>query len=158
MSATVVKTEQVPLEKLSPYPYNARRGNVEVIRESLRVNGQYKPIVVQKSTGHVLAGNHTLEAARAEGDPNRPPSPPPEYDSTGKRTNSREQRMTKAFTLARDALCEKMADLNPSLVAGVCNGCNHDVTHSVRSILESPYNVAACARLLASQAARAGAP
>jgi splicing factor 1 len=58
------------------------------------------------------------EAARAEGDPNRPPSPAPEYDSTGKRTNSREQRMTKAFTLARDLLCEKMADLNPALVAG----------------------------------------
>lgn len=67
MSATVVKTERVKLDKLQPYPGNARRGNVEVIRESLRVNGQYKPIVVQKDTGYVLAGNHTLEAARAEG-------------------------------------------------------------------------------------------
>jgi hypothetical protein len=58
------------------------------------------------------------EAARAEGDPNRPPSPPPEYDSTGKRTNSREQRITRTLLGARDKLLERMADLNPALVSG----------------------------------------
>lgn len=54
----------VPLDQLSPHPDNARTGNVEMIAESLATNGQYRPIVVQRSTMHVLAGNHTLEAAR----------------------------------------------------------------------------------------------
>ncbi len=57
----------VPVEQLLPYPGNARRGDVEVIRESLRRNGVYKPVVVQRSTGYVLAGNHTVQAAAEEG-------------------------------------------------------------------------------------------
>lgn len=64
MALTVRKT---PLAKLTQYPGNPRRGNVELIAESLKVNGQYKPIVVQKSTGHILAGNHTALAAESLG-------------------------------------------------------------------------------------------
>jgi ParB-like chromosome segregation protein Spo0J len=58
-----MKTERVPVTALTYYPGNPRRGDVGMIAESLRVNGQYKPLVVQKSTGFVLAGNHTLRAA-----------------------------------------------------------------------------------------------
>lgn len=38
-----------------------------VIAESLRVNGQYKPIVVQEATGLIIAGAHTWKAAKALG-------------------------------------------------------------------------------------------
>ena len=55
------------LADLTQYPGNPRHGNVELIAESLRVNGQYRPIVVQKSTGHILAGNHTALAAESLG-------------------------------------------------------------------------------------------
>lgn len=55
---------QVPVDDLSYYPGNARRGDIETVAESLSYHGQFKPIVVQKSTGYVLAGNHTLQAAR----------------------------------------------------------------------------------------------
>ena len=47
-----------------PHPKNVRQGDVGAISESLRAHGQYKPIVVQRSTGYVLTGNHTLMAAR----------------------------------------------------------------------------------------------
>lgn len=53
----------VALEKLTPYPGNPRRGDIGAIAESLTEHGQYRPIVVQRSTGHVLAGNHTMAAA-----------------------------------------------------------------------------------------------
>lgn len=58
----------MPLAELNHYHRNARRGNVAAIAESLRVNGQYKPIVVNKGTktdrpNEVLVGNHTLDAA-----------------------------------------------------------------------------------------------
>lgn len=63
----------VPVDKLNPYPGNARRGDVDMIADSLRINGQYKPIVVNKGTKEpdladtVLCGNHTLEAAKQLG-------------------------------------------------------------------------------------------
>lgn len=53
----------VPVTNVAPYPGNARRGNVEKVAESLLWNGQFRPLVVQRSTGYVLAGNHTLRAA-----------------------------------------------------------------------------------------------
>lgn len=62
--------KQYPLvaaEKLRFYPGNARLHDDDLLQESLAVNGQYKPIVVQRSTDYVLAGNGTLEAALALG-------------------------------------------------------------------------------------------
>lgn len=51
-----------PLQ-LTLHPRNARRGVVPKIKESLQRFGQYRPIVVNKRTNHVVAGNHTLRAA-----------------------------------------------------------------------------------------------
>lgn len=63
MSARLV-VEQVKLGQLKPFPGNARRGDVDAIAESLSRNGQFRPLIVQRSTGYVLAGNHTLQAAQ----------------------------------------------------------------------------------------------
>jgi hypothetical protein len=57
----------VPLDSVTRFPGNPRRGDIPVIRGSLRDYGQYKPIVVQKSTGYVLAGNQTHIARGEEG-------------------------------------------------------------------------------------------
>lgn len=65
-----VETRDVPLDMLEPYPGNARQGDVRMIRESLRANGQYRSLIVRQSEGSdrliVLAGNHTLKAMLAE--------------------------------------------------------------------------------------------
>lgn len=61
------KIETVKVDSLELYPGNAKRGDVDAIEESLKENDQFAPIVVQKSTGYVLAGNHTLLAARKAG-------------------------------------------------------------------------------------------
>jgi ParB-like chromosome segregation protein Spo0J len=53
----------VPLSGLKPYPGNPRRGRVDVVRSSLERHGQYRPIVVNRRTMEVLAGNHTMRAA-----------------------------------------------------------------------------------------------
>lgn len=57
------RVTDVPVTDLTPHPENARRGNVAAIVESLSTFGQYRPIVVQASTKHILAGNHTWQAA-----------------------------------------------------------------------------------------------
>lgn len=55
-----------PVDELRPYPRNPRRGNVDAIADSLTSHGQYRPIVARLD-GEVLAGNHTLAAARQLG-------------------------------------------------------------------------------------------
>jgi ParB-like chromosome segregation protein Spo0J len=55
----------VPIDSVNPYPGNPRKGDVGMIAESLRVNGQYRPIVVNERTSQILAGNHTWRAAKS---------------------------------------------------------------------------------------------
>ncbi len=62
-----VETEIVEIATLKSYPKNPRRGDVEEIAQSLKVNGQYKPIVVNRRDQTILAGNHTWRAARSLG-------------------------------------------------------------------------------------------
>ena len=57
----------VSVDDVMPHPRNVRQGDVGAIMESLRVHGQYRPIVVQKETGYILAGNHTWKAAKSLG-------------------------------------------------------------------------------------------
>jgi hypothetical protein len=60
-------SQVVEIDSIKPYHKNPRVGNVDAIRDSLRQNGQYQPLRVQKSTGEILGGNHTWKAAKAEG-------------------------------------------------------------------------------------------
>lgn len=55
-----------PIDDLHTLPGNPRRGDVEAIARSLDAFGQRKPIVARRD-GTVIAGNHTLEAARLRG-------------------------------------------------------------------------------------------
>jgi ParB-like chromosome segregation protein Spo0J len=57
----------VDIDSVTTHPRNVRQGDVGAISESLQHNGQYRPIVVQKSTKHILAGNHTWLAAKSLG-------------------------------------------------------------------------------------------
>lgn len=54
------------------------------------------------------------DALRIEQDPNRSPSPPPKYDSSGKRTNTREVRMRESLTNQRISIIEQLMKLNPT--------------------------------------------
>ena len=58
---------KVSVDTLKEFPGNPRKGNVKKLAESLTTNGQYKPIVVQKSTQQILAGNHLWKAAKELG-------------------------------------------------------------------------------------------
>lgn len=64
MSQEVVR---VPITSIRPHPENPRRGNVAMIADSLKINSQYKPLLVQRSTGHILAGSHRWKAAKQLG-------------------------------------------------------------------------------------------
>lgn len=57
----------VPIGSLTLHPRNPRHGNLDAIAESLRRFGQMRPVVVQRSTGYLVAGNHVRRAAAALG-------------------------------------------------------------------------------------------
>jgi hypothetical protein len=56
--------ELVPVGKLTTHPANPRQGDIGAVAASIDAHGFYGALVVQRSTGHVLAGNHRLLAAR----------------------------------------------------------------------------------------------
>jgi hypothetical protein len=57
----------VPIESLKLWPRNPRQGDVGAIAESLKRFGQVRPILVQKATSRIVAGNHLYRAATALG-------------------------------------------------------------------------------------------
>lgn len=57
----------IDIDSVEPHPKNVRQGDIGLISQSLELNGQYRPIVVQASTKQIIAGNHTWKAAKALG-------------------------------------------------------------------------------------------
>lgn len=53
----------IPIDSVRPHPRNPNNGDTEAITESLRINHQFRPIVVNRRTREILAGNHTWAAA-----------------------------------------------------------------------------------------------
>jgi ParB-like chromosome segregation protein Spo0J len=50
--------EEVPLDAIQQHPDNANNGDLDALEESIEINGFYSPLIVQRSTGFILAGNH----------------------------------------------------------------------------------------------------
>lgn len=59
--------EVTPVEDLIKHPKNPRKGDIAKIKESIQANGFGGALWAQKSTGHIIAGNHRYEAALALG-------------------------------------------------------------------------------------------
>jgi len=55
--------ETVGINEIRIHPLNPREGDIGAISSSLEVMGQYRPIVANKRTKHILSGNHTYQAA-----------------------------------------------------------------------------------------------
>jgi len=56
-----------PTETFTPHPDNNNNGDLDEIDDSFEINGMYRPIIVQDSTGYILAGNHTWMALAGRG-------------------------------------------------------------------------------------------
>jgi len=67
MTEKELDTRTVGIDSVRPHPKNVRQGDIGAISESLKAHGQYRAIVVQRSTSQILAGNHTWKAAKALG-------------------------------------------------------------------------------------------
>lgn len=63
MNSLLTTLTRVSIDLIEPHPDNPRIGDVEAIKRSLSKNKQFQPILVQQSTGFIVAGNHTYKAA-----------------------------------------------------------------------------------------------
>jgi hypothetical protein len=59
--------QYVETSALEQHPDNANSGDTEAIKDSIDVNGFFAPLVVQRKTHRILAGNHRYVAAIAAG-------------------------------------------------------------------------------------------
>ena len=67
MISKELKELLVPIDEVIQRKKNPRKGDLETVKESLEVNGQYRPIVVNRRNNEILAGNHTWRAAKELG-------------------------------------------------------------------------------------------
>ena len=67
MEQRKIEYTTVDIDLIEPHPKNVRQGDIGAISESLKAHGQYRPIVVDKRTNQILAGNHTWKAAKSLG-------------------------------------------------------------------------------------------
>lgn len=56
-----------PIDSIQQHPDNYNNGDVDGIMDSILVNGMYRPVYVQRSTGYIVAGNHTWLACNELG-------------------------------------------------------------------------------------------
>ena len=54
------------IDTLTPHPENPNVGDVGAIAEGIAENGFYGAVLVQKSTGYILAGEHRWRAAKEQ--------------------------------------------------------------------------------------------
>lgn len=116
MTATYLGTQNIPLDELTPFPGNARRGNIAAIRTSLRRNGQYRSLIVREIPNGgpriVLAGNHTLRALDAEGHTTARCELILCDDETARRINLADNKIPEDGDYDRDALAELLSYLD----------------------------------------------
>ncbi|QAY16198.1 ParB-like nuclease domain protein [Arthrobacter phage Sonali] len=103
--------EYVPIANLSTYPGNARLGDVDAITESMDENGIFAPIVVQRSTGYVIDGNHRYLAMQERGDELAPVIYVEVDDERAKRIVLAANRTNDLATYDEQLLVELLQDL-----------------------------------------------
>jgi DNA modification methylase len=100
-----------PLDQLHTMPGNPRRGDVEAVARSLERFGQLKPIVA-RADGTVIAGNHTLMAARQLGWPELAVVRTDHDDATAKAFALADNRTSELGSYDEQALLDMLNEVN----------------------------------------------
>lgn len=108
----------VPIDSVTQHPENYNNGDVEEIAVSIELDGMYRPIQVQESTGHIVMGNHTWEACKALGATVIPVVTLPVDNTQARRmmfTDNRLASLARPDLSAEIALLEQIREAEPDL-------------------------------------------
>lgn len=102
---------ETPLNEIERHPDNANQGDLDALTESISVNGFYQPVIVQSSTGYIIAGNHRWEAALKMGATTIPAIFIDVTDQEAKRMMLADNRITRLGQDDPSRLLELLDDL-----------------------------------------------
>lgn len=107
-------TREVALRKLTPFPGNARHGDIDAIAASIQANGQYRSLVVRDTGGQlvILAGNQTFIALQGLGRETARCEIVTCPDHTARKINLVDNRASELGDMDTDALVELLSYLD----------------------------------------------
>lgn len=120
-----VKVLYAMVNEIDPHPDNANVGDLESIQESIRVNGFYAPIIVQASSGYIIAGNHRYKAAVSLGYESVPVVYLDVDDEEAKRIMVADNRTTRLGHDDTEMLTKLLEDLGDSDIGLMGTGYTH---------------------------------
>jgi len=133
-----------PVESLTLMPGNPRRGDVEAVAASLEAFGQRKPIVARRFDRVVIAGNHTLQAARSLGWPFLAVVWTDDDEATGKAYSLADNRTAELGSYDEAELATmigEVAGASPELLAAT-GWTDEDLAKLVDGLEQAPAPVA----------------
>lgn len=133
--------ELVSVDQLTPHPENPRIGDVDVLAGSIQENGFYGAVVVQKSTGYVLAGNHRLKAARNRGIEEIPVAWVDVDDDRARRILLADNRTGDLGTYDDDLLADLLKDLAQTEEALRGTGYTPEDLDNLMALLDEQWDV-----------------
>lgn len=120
-----VEVHYALMSEIDLHPENANVGNIEAIAESIRVNGFYAPIIVQASTGYIMAGNHRYQAAKKLGMEQVPVVYLDVDDTEAKRIMVADNRTTRLGHDDSELLTQLLEDLGDTEIGLMGTGYSH---------------------------------
>ena len=116
VAVEMLGVRDIDINQLTFFPGNARRGQLDEIRKSVRRLGQYRSVVVRVINEPpalvVLAGNHTVQAMRAEGHQTAHCGLIRCTDDEARRVNLGDNKLSDIATDDPDALAELLSYLD----------------------------------------------
>lgn len=128
----------VPLDELTQHPENANNGDVDALEESIEVNGFYAPLIVQRSSGHILAGNHRYLVALKRGITELPVIYLDVDDEHAKRIMLADNRITRLGVDDESMLSDLLQDLYATDLALSGTGYDVDDMNRLLQSLDDP--------------------
>lgn len=127
------------MEEIETHPENANIGDVEAIKESIHHNGFYAPMVVQASTGYIIAGNHRYLAAKQMGFEQVPVVYLDVDDDAAKRMMLADNRLTRIGQDDTEQLAALLEELSDSDIGLLGTGFTHaDMQALTETSLDMP--------------------
>lgn len=128
--------QYVTISEIDPHPENANIGNLDAIKESIQVNGYYAPMIVQASTGYILAGNHRYAAAKELGYEMVPVIYVDVDDEEAKRIMVADNRTTRLGHDDDEALARLLTEIGESEQGLMGTGFTHAELQTLQDALE----------------------
>lgn len=118
------ETRLVPIDSVMPHPRNVNEGDVGAIGQSIAVNGFFGSIVVQRSSGQIVAGNHRWLAAQRAGASEIPATFIDVDDDTALRILLADNRLTRLGRDDSQALADLLVEIQRE--QGSLDGTGYD--------------------------------